>query len=194
MVDDASSSATIWADRFEHRHVELSTMEGEISSRLARAVITELIDREAAQGPSEDASHAADAQHSALRGWSALNRELWVPQDLAEARRWFDRALLADRSKASALAGVAYAIVAENIRATMQGRDLAVRDDCARPTNCDASGRASAGLPRAWFCRGDYGSASAASTLCRRLRPACRSIRATPKPLPIRPYPFLMVP
>lgn len=155
MVDDASSSATIWADRFEHRHVGLGTMEGEISSRLARAVITELIDREAAQGPSEDASPAADAQHSALSGWSALNRELWVPQDLAEARRWFDRALLADPSNASALAGSAYAIVAENIRATAQGRDLAVRDELRQADELATRAVARApGWPRAWFCRG----------------------------------------
>jgi DNA-binding winged helix-turn-helix (wHTH) protein/Flp pilus assembly protein TadD len=155
MVDDVSSGATIWADRFEHRHVGLSTMEGEISSRLARAVVTELIDREAAQGPSEDGSHTADAQHKALRGWSALNRELWVPQDLAEARRWFDRALLADPSNASALAGAAYAIVAENIRATPQGRDLAVRDELRQADELATRAVARAPQwPRAWFCRG----------------------------------------
>src|SRR5918993_317893 len=91
-IDEAASGVTIWADRFEHRHVGLSSREGEISSRLARAVVTELLDREAARGPSAGASHGAGAQHSTLRGWSCLHRELWVPQDLAEARQWFDRA------------------------------------------------------------------------------------------------------
>ena len=155
MIDDAATGATIWADRFQHRPIGLSPMEGEISSRLAHAVNVELVDREAALGPSEEASHTAGAQHCALRGWSALNRELWVPQDLAEARRWFDRALLADPSNASALAGSAYAIVAENIRATAQNRDLADRDELRQADELATRAVARApDWPRAWFCRG----------------------------------------
>jgi len=154
-VDDAASGVTIWADRFDHRHIGLGPMEGEISSRLGRAVVTELLDREAARGPAADASDTAGALHSALRGWSCLNRELWVPQDLAEARRWFDRALLVDSSSASALAGAAYAIVAENIRATPQSRDLANREELRQ---ADALASRAIALapdwPRAWFCRG----------------------------------------
>ena len=155
MVDDAGSGVTIWADRFEHRHVGLSSIEGEIASRLAHAVVTELLDREAARGPAEEALHTTGVQHSALRGWSALNRELWVPQDLAEARQWFDRALLLDPSHASALAGAAYAIVAENIRATAQHRDLAVRDELRQADDLATRAVARApDWPRAWFCRG----------------------------------------
>ena len=154
-IDEAASGVTIWADRFEHRHVGLSSMEGEIASRLARAVVTELLDREAARGPSAGASHGAGAQHSTLRGWSCLHRELWVPQDLAEARQWFDRALLLDPSNASALAGAAYAIVAENIRATPQGRDLANREELRHADELATKAIARApGWPRAWFCRG----------------------------------------
>lgn len=154
-VEDAGSGVTIWADRFEHRHIGLCPLEGEISSRLGRAVVTELLDREAAKGPSPGASHTAGAQHSALRGWSCLNRELWVPQDLAEARQWFDRALHVDPANASALAGAAYAIVAENIRATTQSRDLANREELQQ---ADALASRAIALapdwPRAWFCRG----------------------------------------
>jgi DNA-binding winged helix-turn-helix (wHTH) protein len=152
MIDDAASGATIWAERFDHRHVGLAPIENEISSRLARAVVTELVDREAAQDPTEE---GVDARHSALRGWRALNRELWVPQDLAEARRWFDRALLTDPSNASALAGSAYAIVAENIRATPQGRDLGVREELLQADELATRAVARApDWPRAWFCRG----------------------------------------
>ncbi len=152
MIDDAASGATIWAERFDHRHVGLAPIESEISSRLARAVVTELVDREAAQDPTEQ---GADARHSALRGWSALNRELWVPQDLAEARRSFDRALRADPSNASALAGSAYAIVAENIRATPQGRDLGIREELLQADELATRAVARApDWPRAWFCRG----------------------------------------
>jgi DNA-binding winged helix-turn-helix (wHTH) protein/Flp pilus assembly protein TadD len=154
-VEDAASGVTIWADRFEHRHIGLCPVEGEISSRLARAVVTELLDREAAKGPPPGASHTAGAQHSALRGWSCLNRELWVPQDLAEARQWFDRALLVDPANASALAGAAYAIVAENIRATTQSRDLANREELQQADALASRAIALApGWPRAWFCRG----------------------------------------
>lgn len=159
MIDDAASGATLWADRFEHRHIGLCPMENEIASRLAHAVITELVDREAALAPTEETSPTLAAQDSALRGWSALNRELWVPRDLAEARRWFERALLADPSNASALAGSAYAIVAENIRATAQRRDSqsSVAAAAALRQADELATRAVArapGWPRAWFCRG----------------------------------------
>jgi len=158
MVDDANG-ATVWADRFEHRHVGSGPMESEISSRLTHAVITELLDREAALAPSEEAPPAADAQHCAVRGWSALNRELSVPQDIAEARKWFDRALLADASNASALAGSAYAIVADNIRATTQHRDpvtsAAMREELRQADELATRAVARApDWPRAWFCRG----------------------------------------
>jgi DNA-binding winged helix-turn-helix (wHTH) protein/tetratricopeptide (TPR) repeat protein len=159
MVDDASSGATIWADRFEHRHVGSGPLESEISSRLTQAVVTELLDRQAALAPPQGVSPAADAQYCAVRGWSALNRELSVPHDIAEARQWFDRALLADPSNASALAGSAYAIVADNIRATTQHRDAltsaAMRDELRQADELAtrAVGRAP-DWPRAWFCRG----------------------------------------
>jgi DNA-binding winged helix-turn-helix (wHTH) protein len=159
LVDDGSSGATVWADRFEHRHVGSGPMASEISSRLTYAVITELLDREAALAPPEEAPPAADAQHCAVLGWSALNRELSVPQDIAEARQWFDRALLADPSNASALAGSAYAIVADNIRATTQHRDAltsaVMRDELRQADELAtrAVGRAP-DWPRAWFCRG----------------------------------------
>lgn len=158
MVDDASG-ATIWADRFEHRHVGSAPMESEISSRLTHTVITELLDREAALPLPEEASPAVAAQHCAVRGWSALNRELSVPQDIAEARQWFDRALLADSSNASALAGSAYAIVADNIRMTTQHRDALTSEPMreelrqADELATRAVGRAP-DWPRAWFCRG----------------------------------------
>jgi DNA-binding winged helix-turn-helix (wHTH) protein/tetratricopeptide (TPR) repeat protein len=159
MIDDSVSGATIWADRFAHRHLGLSPIESEISSRLTHAVVTELLDREATQGPSEDASPAASPQHCAVRGWSALNRELVAPQDLAEARRWFDRALLADPLNAPALAGLAYAIVAENIRATVQRRESAtnpiLRAELLKADDLATRAVARApDWPRAWFCRG----------------------------------------
>lgn len=158
MVDDASSGSIVWADRLEHRHIGLSSMENEIAGRLIHAVVTELIDREAAHGPPGEALPTADARYGALRGWSALNRGLVFPQDLAEARQWFDRALLADPSHAPALAGSAYAIVADNIRVTTQLRslgsnssraDLRLADDMATQAVARAPD-----WPKAWFCRG----------------------------------------
>lgn len=159
MVDEVSSGSTIWADRLEHRHIGLGPMENEIAGRLIHAVVTELIDREAARDPPRDAPPAAEARYGALRGWSALNRGLVFPQDLAEARQWFDRALLADPSHAPALAGSAYAIVADNIRVSTQLRgglgsnstraELRLADDMATQAVARAPD-----WPRAWFCRG----------------------------------------
>lgn len=159
MIDECSSGTTIWADRFEHHHVGRGSLETEISSRLTNAVITELLDREAAQTPPEDGARPVRVQHSTLRGWSALNRGLLLHEDVAEARQWFEHALRADPMNASALAGGAYAIVAGNIRATTdrrasssntimhtevrQAEELATRAVARAPD-----------WPRAWFCRG----------------------------------------
>jgi DNA-binding winged helix-turn-helix (wHTH) protein len=159
MVDDAASGATVWADRLEHRHIGLSSAENEIAGRLIHAVVTELVDREAAEGPAEEESLTAGARYSALRGWSALNRGLVFPQDLAEARRWFDRALLVDPTLAPALAGSAYAIIADNIRVTTRLRGR-LGDDASRPELRQADEMATRAVarapdwPKAWFCRG----------------------------------------
>jgi len=159
MIDDASSRTTLWADRFEHRHIGLSSLESEISSRLTSAVITELLDRESARGSAEEPSSTAGAQQCALRGWSALSRGLLFSQDVAEARQWFDRALLADPLNASALAGLAYAIVAGNIRATTDRRaslsNMAMHAEVLQADELATRAVARApDWPRAWFCRG----------------------------------------
>ncbi|HEY4251335.1 MAG TPA: winged helix-turn-helix domain-containing protein [Roseomonas sp.] len=158
-VEDAVTGAAIWADHFEHRHLGLSSFENEIAGRLIHEVVTELVDREAAEGPSEDAAASAGARYSALRGWSALNRALIFPEDLAEARRWFDRALRVDRVLAPALAGSAYAIVADNIRVTtrLRGRPAndAARAELRRADEMATQAVARApNWPKAWFSRG----------------------------------------
>ncbi len=157
MIDDSSSGATIWADRFEHRHVGLAVIESEIASRLCHGVVTELVDREAARPP--ELEGAASVAQSVFRGWSALNRGLLVHQDLDEARQRFEQALVDDPLNASAMAGLAYAIVAGNIRATTDLR--ASRSNAAMVPEVrradELSMQAVARVPdwpRAWFCRG----------------------------------------
>lgn len=158
-VEEVATGAAIWADRLEHRHLGLSSFENEIAGRLIHEVVTELVDREAAEGPTEDASAGAGARYSALRGWSALNRALVFPEDLGEARRWFDRALRLDPLLAPALAGGAYAIVADNIRVTtrLRGRPA---NDAARAELRRADGMATQAVarapnwPKSWFSRG----------------------------------------
>lgn len=158
-VEDTTTGAAIWADRLQHRHLGLSSFENEIAGRLIHEVVTELVDREAAAGPSEDAAAGVGARYSALRGWSALNRALIFPEDLAEARRWFDRALATDPMLAPALAGSAYAIVADNIRVTtrLRGRPA---NDTARAELRRADEMATQAVsrapnwPQAWFSRG----------------------------------------
>lgn len=159
MVDDSSGGTTIWADRFEHQHIGLCSVENEIAGRLVHGVVTELVDREAAEGPPEDALLTTGAPYCALRGWSALNRGLMFPEDLAEARRWFDRALLIDQSLATALAGCAYAIVTENLRITTRLRS-SLADNATRTELRQADAMATRAVarapdwPKAWFCRG----------------------------------------
>lgn len=158
-AEDVATGAAVWADRIEHRHLGLSSFENEIAGRLIHEVVTELVDREAAAGPSENAAAGAGARYSALRGWSALNRALIFPEDLAEARRWFDRALEIDPLLAPALAGSAYAIVADNIRVTtrLRGRPA---NDAARAELRAADEMATQAVarapnwPKAWFSRG----------------------------------------
>lgn len=158
-VEDAGTGAAIWADRLDHRHLGLSSFESEIAGRLVHAVVTELVDREAGEGPSEEEAVTASARYCALRGWSALNRALVFPEDLAEARRWFDRSLAIDPLLAPALAGSAYAIVADNIRVTTRLRGSpktdAARADLRRADELATRAVARApNWPKAWFSRG----------------------------------------
>lgn len=157
MIDDSSSGATIWADRFEHRHVGLAAIESEMASRLSHGVVAELVDREAARPSELDGS--ATVPQSVFRGWSALNRGLLVHQDLDEARQCFERALAEDPLNASAMAGLAYAIVAGNIRATTDLRasrsNAAMAPEVRRADELSMQAVARApDWPRAWFCRG----------------------------------------
>lgn len=157
MIDDSSSGATIWADRFEHRHVGLAVIESEIASRLCHGVVTELVDREAARPPELEGS--ASVAQSVFRGWSALNRGLLVHQDLDEARQRFEQALVDDPLNASAMAGLAYAIVAGNIRATTDLRasrsNAAMAPEVRRADELSMQAVARVpDWPRAWFCRG----------------------------------------
>lgn len=157
MIDDSSNCATLWADRFEHRHVGLAAIESEIASRLSHGVITELVDREATRPLEQEGS--AHVVQSVSRGWSALNRGLLVHHDLDEARQCFERALVDDPLNASAMAGLAYAIVAGSIRATTDLRaarsNAAMGPEVRRADELSMQAVARApDWPRAWFCRG----------------------------------------
>lgn len=158
-VEESATGIPVWGDRLEHRHLGLSAFETEIAGRLIHEVVTELVDREAATGPSEAAALGAGARYSALRGWSALNRALIFPDDLAEARRWFDRALDSDPLLVPALAGGAYAIVADHIRVTTRRRGRPATPEAraelrrAETLATQAVARAP-NWPKSWFSRG----------------------------------------
>lgn len=144
---EASTGAVVWADSFDHAATEPGMEARETVARLVRTLMFDLVDREARQ----PVPAAPDPLDHALRGWSALQRALLTPEDLAEARLWFERALAQDGTHPASLAGLSYAIAGAVGRRWL---DVGVADLAEAEA---LASRAVAIMPdwaHGWFCRG----------------------------------------
>ncbi len=84
---DAESNAHLWAERFEHDTIDVFGLENEITSRIALALNTELVNAEVAR-PTVN----PDALDYLLRGRAAFSKPP-TRSSLAEAIDWIERAL-----------------------------------------------------------------------------------------------------
>jgi TolB-like protein/class 3 adenylate cyclase len=100
---NAVTGAHLWAERFDQDRGDVFEMQDEIVTRLARTLDVELVSAEAKRAARSADPHSVDL---AFRGWAAMNRGI-SPDNLAEARRFFEKALALDPANVKALMGLA---------------------------------------------------------------------------------------
>src|SRR5215510_4393959 len=96
---DAETGNHLWAERFDKPVADLFDMQDEIVSRLANRLNAELI---AAEARRAERSPHPDATDLCFQG-KALSSRGWTPEYLAEARRYFERALALDPKNVGAM-------------------------------------------------------------------------------------------
>ena len=106
---DAESGSHLWAERFDKPLADLFDMQDEVVARLAGALNAQLA---AAEARRAELAPTPDSMDLYFQGLAWYNRGR-TPENVAQARSFFDRALLADPSNVEALVGSARANVAE---------------------------------------------------------------------------------
>ncbi len=99
---DAETGNHLWAERFDKPLADLFDMQDEIVARLANQLGTELVAAEARRA--ERAPHPG-SMDLYFQGMACLNKV--SPEHMAQARRFFDRALALDPGNIDALVGSA---------------------------------------------------------------------------------------
>jgi TolB-like protein/class 3 adenylate cyclase len=100
---DAETGNHLWAERFDKPLADLFDMQDEIVARLAGALNTELI---AAEARRAEQSPNPDSIDLTFQGWAWWNKGI-TTDNLAEARRLFERAAALDPANVMGLVGIA---------------------------------------------------------------------------------------
>ena len=103
MLIDAETGNHLWAERFDKPFADLFDMQDEIVARLAGALNTELV---AAEARRAEQAPSPDSMDLYFQGLALFNKGP-SPDNLAQARGFFDRALGADPDNVDALVGSA---------------------------------------------------------------------------------------
>ena len=106
---DAETGNHLWAERFDKPLADLFDMQDEIVARLAGALNAQLV---AAEARRAEQAPNPDSMDLYFQGLAWLNKGL-TPDNVAQARSFFDRALAADPDNVDALVGSARADVVE---------------------------------------------------------------------------------
>jgi TolB-like protein/class 3 adenylate cyclase/Flp pilus assembly protein TadD len=117
---DTETGNHLWAERFDKPLTDLFDMQDEIVARLASALNAHLIAAEARRAEQAPNPNSMDLY---FQGLVWLNKG-WNPDNVAQARRFFDHALIVDPDNVEALIGSARADVVE-------GANLFVTDPIA---------------------------------------------------------------
>jgi TolB-like protein/class 3 adenylate cyclase len=102
---DAETGSHLWAERFDKPLADLFDMQDEIVARLAGALNAQLVAAEARRA--EQAANP-DSTDLYFQGLAWFNKGT-TPDNIAQARGFFDRALAADPGNVDALIGSAWA-------------------------------------------------------------------------------------
>ena len=106
---DAETGNHLWAERFDKPLADLFDMQDEIVARLAGALNAPLV---AAEARRAELARNPDSMDLYFQGWAWFNKGL-APDNVAQARSFFDRALAADPNNVDALVGSAVAEAVE---------------------------------------------------------------------------------
>ena len=98
---DAETGNHLWAERFDKPLADLFDMQDEIVARLAGALNAELV---AAEARRAEQAPTPDSMDLYFQGLALLNKG-YTPDNVAQARSFFDRALTADPDNVEALVG-----------------------------------------------------------------------------------------
>ena len=102
---DAETGSHLWAERFDKPLADLFDMQDEIVARLADALEAQLV---AAEARRAEQAPNPDSMDFYFQGLAWLNKGR-TPDNVAQARSFFDRALAADPDNVDALVGSARA-------------------------------------------------------------------------------------
>jgi TolB-like protein len=100
---DAETGNHLWAERFDKPLADLLDMQDEIVARLARQLNTELV---AAEARHAERAPAPDSMDLYFRGRASANKG-FTPENMAQARSFYGRALALDPTNIEALVGTA---------------------------------------------------------------------------------------
>jgi TolB-like protein len=100
---DAGTGNHLWAERFDKPVADLFDMQDEIVSRLANTLNAQLIEAEARRA---ERSLHPDAMDLYFQGMAWFNKGA-IPEHMAQARGFFERALVLDPKNVEALVGMA---------------------------------------------------------------------------------------
>jgi TolB-like protein len=106
---DAETGNHLWAERFDKPVADLFDMQDEVVVRLASALDAQLV---AAEARRAEQTPNPDSMDLYFQGQAKLNKGM-TPDNVAQARGFFDRALAADPDNVEALVGSAAANVIE---------------------------------------------------------------------------------
>ena len=96
---DAETGSHLWAERFDKPLVDLFDMQDEIVARLAGTLNAQFVAAEARRAEQAPNPNSVDLY---FQGSAWLNRG-WTPDNVARARVFFDRALIADPDNVDAI-------------------------------------------------------------------------------------------
>jgi TolB-like protein len=100
---DAETGNHLWAERFDKPVADFFDMQDEIVARLAGQLGTQLVGAEARRA---ERSPHPDSMDLCFQGIACVHKG-WSPENLQQARRFFERALALDPNNVSALVGEA---------------------------------------------------------------------------------------
>jgi len=110
-LTDAETANHLWAERFDKPLTDRFDMQDEIVARLASALNAQLA---AAEARRAELASNPDSMDFYFQGMAWLNKG-HAPENVAQAHKCFDRALIADPGNVEALVGSARADAAEGI-------------------------------------------------------------------------------